>query len=80
MVFSCQPCFCGAEACHLSRCVLMCVALQALSSISAFCLMAHEGLSQGADAVMEQWRKDFGPRAHVLLGKPLVHSGCSLCL
>lgn len=55
----------------LSRCVLICVALQALSSISAFCLMLHESLSPDSDCVMEQWRKDIGPRTHIILGKPL---------
>lgn len=45
---------------------------QALSSISAFCLMVHEGWSHRLDSVMEQWRKDFGPKTHVLLGKPLM--------
>lgn len=56
----------------LSRCVLICFALQALSSISAFCLMLHESLSPGSDCAMEQWRKDIGPRTHIILGKPLI--------
>lgn len=51
----------------------MWVALQALSSISAFCLMVHESLTECFDSVMEQWRKDTGPGAHLVLGKPLIH-------
>ncbi len=40
-----------------------------MSNKSAFCLRTHEGLTHQFDFVVEQWKKDIGPRTHVILGK-----------
>lgn len=42
---------------------------QAVSSRSAFCLKIHEGFTHQFDFVIDQWKKDIGPRTHVILGK-----------
>uniref|UniRef100_A0A665TAV9 RNA helicase n=1 Tax=Echeneis naucrates TaxID=173247 RepID=A0A665TAV9_ECHNA len=49
---------------------------KAVSSRSAFCLMAHEGLTHQFDHVSQQWRKEIGPGTHILLG---ITSECLQC-
>ncbi|KAK5866824.1 hypothetical protein PBY51_011368 [Eleginops maclovinus] len=49
---------------------------KALSNKSAFCLKTHEGLTQQFDFVIQQWRKDIGPRTHVILVTSTECLGC----
>lgn len=43
-----------------------------MSNRSASCLKTHEGLTHQFDSVVQQWRKDFGPRTQVILGNVTV--------
>nr|XP_020473185.1 putative ATP-dependent RNA helicase TDRD12 [Monopterus albus] len=48
-----------------------------MKSKSTFCLRTHEGLTHQFDNVIQQWRKDIGPRSHVVL---VTTTGCLECL
>ncbi|KAM7415279.1 hypothetical protein PAMA_019888 [Pampus argenteus] len=50
---------------------------KAVSNQSAFCLKTHEGLTYQIDFVVEQWKKDIGPRTHVIL---VTTNECLRCL
>ncbi|KAM9351967.1 putative ATP-dependent RNA helicase TDRD12 [Symphorus nematophorus] len=50
---------------------------KAVGNKSAFCLKTHEGLTHEFDFVIQQWRKDIGPRTHVIL---VITNECLKCL
>ncbi|KAM7397264.1 hypothetical protein PAMP_020249 [Pampus punctatissimus] len=50
---------------------------KAVSNQSAFCLKTHEGLTYQIDFVVQQWKKDMGPRTHVIL---VTTNECLRCL
>lgn len=59
----------------LPSCTVIFSNIQALSNKSGFCLKTHEGLTHQFDFVIQQWRKDVGPRTHVTLGKLRIYLG-----